>query len=147
MISFRLTSRPSKSSLGSGSVYPSRWASLTISLNRTPGLKLLKIKESEPESTASIFRIRSPLRIRSFSVEITGSPAPTFVSYWNKTPRCLAMVFSNLYWSKLEEVAILLGLKLKYSLPGWTHNGWRFPGWPYCLQKSYWPGLIVSSGQ
>ena len=52
------------------------------------------MKDNEPESTPSILIILSPLLIRSLSVDITGSPAPTFVSYANCTPRFSAVCFN-----------------------------------------------------
>ncbi len=69
-------------------VYTWIWFGITFILCRLyycygswrPFTKLLNTKFRLPQSTASILFTLSPLRIRSFSVLITGSPAPTLVS-------------------------------------------------------------------
>src|SRR5207253_7597059 len=58
--------------------------------------------------TASIRLTLSPLRSRSLSVLITGSPAPTFVSKKKLVPNSRARLFSREYFSYSEEAAILL---------------------------------------
>ncbi len=93
---FLATSIPFKSSRGSGSVYPFAFASFTTSLNFLPSSKELKIKFNVPLKTASMLSTLSPLSNRSFMVLMTGSPAPTFVSYKNFTPRLKAVSFSRL---------------------------------------------------
>lgn len=86
MTSLRATSRPERSSRGSGSVYPRDLAWATCSLHVEPGMlpaetfsgmKLLNRKLRLPLITPSIFLTRSPVAMSSLSVDMIGMPAPT----------------------------------------------------------------------
>ena len=79
--SFRATSTPLRSSLGSGSVKPASFALRTSELHFPPApcvrAKLLNRKLIVPDNTPSILVISSPVATRSLRVEMIGRPAPT----------------------------------------------------------------------
>ena len=84
MTSLRATSMPERSSRGSGSVYPRPLASRTTvgecrAWRRSDGTRTTACPRARPRCGCT----RSPVRIRSRSVVITGSPAPTVASYKN----------------------------------------------------------------
>mmetsp|Transcript_4917 Transcript_4917/g.17174 ORF Transcript_4917/g.17174 Transcript_4917/m.17174 type:complete len:318 (-) Transcript_4917:202-1155(-) len=80
MSALRATSVPPRSSLGSGSVYPASFASLTTSLKVLPASRPLMTKPSVPLKAPATRLMASPARTSLRTAAFTGVPAPTVLS-------------------------------------------------------------------
>ncbi|CAD6503558.1 BgTH12-03218 [Blumeria graminis f. sp. triticale] len=120
MVNFLATSSPFKSSLGSGSVYPSSFALRTSADHNPPapsvGVNELNRKDIVPLNTPSILMTSSPVSIRSFKVEITGSPAPTELSWNIRAPDFVAAVNMSCHRCNDPENAFLFGVTILIPL-------------------------------